>query len=186
MIFPDSRRARVGVFLLSGIAFFVYWIVVRPTTEASATQTQWPYVLWFSGTILTLAFAVPAFGSMVGGKWVVRLALAAGAGAAWNSVVNIIEDGLGQDWAFLLFAIGSGGILLSLITLAVVLVVRGRGSRRALALIPLGTAVGILSFVNAGGVIMLATWLAAVAIAVRWRSESTEHLTGRATGVGIR
>ena len=52
---------------------FVYWVVVRPMAEASATQFQWPYVLWFSATILTLAFAVPAFGRMIGGRWVVRL-----------------------------------------------------------------------------------------------------------------
>ncbi len=181
-MFGESRGARAGMFSLSGVAFFLYWIVVRPTAEASATQTQWPYVLWFSGTILTLALAVPALGRMVGGRWVVRLALAAGAGAAWNGVVNIIEDGFGQDWAFLLFAVGSGVILLSLVALAVVLVVQGRGRRRAVALIPLGTAVGIVSFVTAGGVIMLVTWLAAAATAVRWGPESTEALPGAATG----
>lgn len=109
--FLDSRNARVGVNLSTGIGLFVYWVVVRPTAEASATQFQWPYVLWFSGTILTLAFAVPAFGRMIGGKWVVRLALVAGATAAWNSAVNIVEDGFGQDWAFVLFAIGTAGIL---------------------------------------------------------------------------
>lgn len=53
VVFLDSRGARVGVNLLTGIGYFVYWAVVRPTAEASATQSQWPYVLWFSGTILT-------------------------------------------------------------------------------------------------------------------------------------
>jgi len=46
--------------------------------------------------------------------------------------------------------------------------------------------VGILSFVNVGGVIMLVTWLAAAAIAATWRSESTEPLIAPAGGVGIR
>lgn len=64
----DSRNARVGIHLLTGISLFVYWVVVRPTAEASPTQSQWPYVLWFSATILTLAFALPAFGRMIGGK----------------------------------------------------------------------------------------------------------------------
>lgn len=179
--FLDSRRGRVGVNLLTGISLFVYWVVVRPTAEASATQSQWPYLLWFSATILTLAFAVPAFGRMIGGRWVVRLALVAGATAAWNSAVNIVEDGFGQDWAFLLFAIGTAGILLSNIALAAVLAFRGQARRRALALIPLGTAAGILAFVSVGGPLMLVTWLAAAAIAARWRPEWTEQPTGTGT-----
>jgi hypothetical protein len=171
----DSRNARVGIHLLTGISLFVYWVVVRPTAEASPTQSQWPYVLWFSATILTLAFALPAFGRMIGGKWVVRLALAAGAAAAWNSAVNIVEDGFGQDWAFALFALGSAGILLSNIALAIVLAVKGPARRRALSLIPLGTAAGILGYVSIGGPVTLLTWLAAAAMAARWRPEWTEE-----------
>jgi hypothetical protein len=175
--FLDTRRGRVGVHLLTGISLFVYWVVVRPTAEASPTQSQWPYVLWFSATILTLAFALPAFGRMIGGKWVVRLALAAGAAAAWNSAVNIVEDGFGQDWAFVLFALGSAGILLSNIALSAVLAVKGPARRRALSLIPLGTAAGILAFVSIGGPLLLVTWLAAAAIAARWRPEWTDRPT---------
>lgn len=118
---------------------------------------------------------------MIGGRWVVRLALVAGATAAWNSAVNIVEDGFGQDWAFLLFAIGTAGILLSNIALAAVLAFRGQARRRALALIPLGTAAGILAFVSVGGPLMLVTWLAAAAIAARWRPEWTEQPTGTGT-----
>lgn len=185
MAFLDSRRGRVGVNLLTGTALFVYWAVVRPTAQASLTQSQWPYVLWFSATILTLAFAVPAFGRMIGGTWVVRLASVAGAAAAWNSAVNIVEDGFGQDWAFVLFAIGTAGILVSNVALAVTLAVKGQARRRALSLIPLGTAAGILAFVSVGGPLMLATWLAAAAIAARWRPEWTEHPTGPGTGAEL-
>lgn len=185
-VFLDSRGARVGVNLVTGIAMFVYWVVVRPTAEASATQTQWPYVLWFSATILTLAFAVPAFGRMIGGKWVVRLALVAGATAAWNSAVNIVEDGFGQDWGFVLFVIGTAGILLSNMALAVVLAVRGRARRRPLSLIPLGTAAGILAFVSVGGPLMLVTWLTAAVIAARWKPEWTEQPKGTGTGAEVR
>lgn len=181
MALLDSRNARVGIHLLTGISMFVYWVVVRPTAEASATQFQWPYVLWFSATILTLAFALPAFGIMIGGKWVVRLAVTAGTAAAWNSAVNIIEDGFGQDWAFVLFALGSAGILLSNIALAVVLAVTGPARRRALSLIPLGTVTGILGFVSIGGPVMLVTWLAAAATAARWRPEWTERPTAAGT-----
>ncbi len=168
-----SRIATVGVDLLTGLAMFIYWVVVRPTTEISPTQSQWPYVLWFSATILTLAFAVPLFGRMVGGKWVVRLAWIAGATAAVASAANIIEDGFDQGWAFLLFAIGTGGILISHFALALVLAITGRGGRRALGLIPFGTAVGILAFAAFGGPLMLVTWFAAAAIAVLWKPEGT-------------
>ncbi len=178
MAFLDSRSAWVGVNLLTGISFFVYWVVVRPTAEASPTQTQWPYVLWFSGMLLTLAFAMPAFGRMAGGKWVVRLALVAGATAAWNSAVNVIEDGLGQDWAFVLFALGSGGLLISLVALGSILALKGHAWRRALALIPLGTGGAVLAFVKIGGPLMLVTWLAAAVVAARWREGWTEQPTG--------
>jgi hypothetical protein len=176
--FLDSRGARVGMNLLTGTGFFVYWVVVRPTAEASPTQTQWPYVLWFSGTILTLAFALPAFGRMAGGKWIVRLALVAGLIAAWNSAVNVIEDGLGQDWAFVLFALGSAGLLISLVALASILAVHGKAWGRALALVPLGTAGAVLTFVKVGGPLMLVTWLAAAMVAARWKEEWTEQVAG--------
>ena len=68
MAFLDFRGARVGVNLLTGIGFLVYRVVVRPSAEASATRSQWPYVLWFSGAILTSALAVPAFGRMTEGS----------------------------------------------------------------------------------------------------------------------
>ena len=155
---------------MTGIAFFVYWIVGRPTHSASATQTQWPYVLWFSATILTLTLAIPLYGRMIGGKMVIRFASAAGAAALMNGAVNIIEDGFGQDSAFLLFALGSAAMLPTLIALAAVLAVRGRGAHRMFALIPFGTVAGIVLYVNAGGVILLVTWSAAAAIAVRWES----------------
>jgi hypothetical protein len=167
----NSRTIRAVAFSLTGIAFFMYWIVVRPTTSASATQSQWPYVLWFSATILTLTLAIPMYGRMIGGRWVTRLAAAAGAAALMNSAVNIIEDGFGQDWAFLLFALGSAAMLLSLIALSAVLALGGRGARRMLALIPFGTAAGIVLFVNAGGVILLVTWLGAAGIAMRWEDQ---------------
>jgi hypothetical protein len=122
---------------------------------------------------------------MIGGTRVARLALVAGAAAAWNGAGNSGEDGFGQDWAFALFAIGTAGILLSNMALAAVLAVGGRASRRALSLIPLGTAAGILAFVTAGGPLMLVTWLAAAAIAARWRPEWTEQPTGTGTGAGI-
>lgn len=166
----DSRRSGIAATLVAGVALFAYWIIVRPTGEASPNQDQWPYVLWFSTTILAFGFAVLAFTRLVGGRWVVRLGRVAAAGAFWDSAVNVIEDGFDQNWAFLLFVAGSAVMLLGLISLSGVLALTGRGSHRALGLIPLGAALGLLLYVNAGGIIMLATWTSAAAIAARWRA----------------
>jgi len=86
----------------------------------------------------------------------------------------------------MLFAIGTASILLSTIALAMILAVKGRASRRALSLIPLGTAAGILAFVSVGGPLMLVTWLAAAVIAARWKPEWTEQPTGTGTGAEVR
>jgi hypothetical protein len=61
-------------------------------------------------------------------------------------------------------------MLLTLIALAAVLAVRGRGAQRMLAPIPFGTVAGTVLYVNSGGVILLATWSAAAAIAMRWKA----------------
>ena len=113
---------RPGLFALTGIAFFAYWALAHPSFEATASQSEWPMALWFSATLAVLAVALPVFGRMVGGRWVVRLALLAGA---------------------------------------------GHGLYRLLAFVPAVTALGLLLFVIAGGVVMLATWLAAAAAAAR-------------------
>lgn len=164
----DSHAGGILAMLVAGVALFAYWIIVGPTGEASPTQNQWPYVLWFSATILAFGVAVLAFTTLAGGRWVVRLGRVAAAGALWNSAVNVIEDGFDQDWAFLLFVAGSAVMLLSLISLSVVLALTCRGSNRALGLVPLGAALGLLLFVKAGGIIMLATWTSAAAVAARW------------------
>jgi hypothetical protein len=49
-------------------------------------------------------------------------------------------------------------------------------------MIPMGIAVGLVFFVNAGGLIMLAIWISAAAVAAKWRPESTEQRSWIATG----
>ncbi len=66
-----------------------------------------------------------------------------------NSAVNIIEDGFEQEWAFLMFALGTAAMWLTLIALTAVLAFSGRGARRMLGLIPFGTALGIVLYVKA-------------------------------------
>jgi hypothetical protein len=160
---PDVMRP--GLFALTGIAFFAYWALARPSFEATAAQSEWPTVLWFSATLSGLAVALPVFGRMVGGRWVARLALLAGAGTGVSSLANIFEDGLHIEWVFAVFIVAEVVTLVSLLALTVVIAATRRGSGQLLALVPAGTALGLLLFVYAGGIIMLATWLGAAAAA---------------------
>lgn len=56
--------------------------------------TDTKYALLFSAALLILALALAVFGRMVSGRWVLRLSLLAGAGAALGSIANVVEDGL--------------------------------------------------------------------------------------------
>lgn len=167
-IFPptvSSKPRRVSLFALVGVAFLAHWIIADPGYEASASQTEWPYVLGFSAALISLGFALPIFGQMIGGKHIVRWSMIAGAGAAVSSLANVVEDGMGVDWAFFVFVLGAAIIDMGLLVLAGVLAIGGRGKARLLALIPAGTLLAVLAYVAAGGVVMLVTWLAAAAVA---------------------
>lgn len=162
---------RVALFALVGVAFFTHWVVTNPSFDGPVS-TAWSHVLAFSGLLLALAVALPVYGRMVGGRWVLRLSLVAGAGAALASVANIFEDGFGVDWAFFVFIFGTAIINLALLALAVVIARTGRGSHRLLALIPAGTVAAIIFNVWAGGIVMLVTWLAAAAVTVALHSRA--------------
>ena len=153
-----------ALFALTGLVFFAFWFVAKPTFEASPTQGEWPSVLAFSAMILTLAFAVPRFAELAGGRVALRAALVAATGAVLSSAANVLEDGLKMDWAFFAFVAGLALMELGLLALTVTLV--ARAGQRHFALIPAGTIAGILLFVLAGGPLMLATWLLAAALAL--------------------
>lgn len=158
--------SRSLLFALTGVAFFVYWAVARPSFEMTASMTEWPSVLWFSATLLSLAVALPVFGRMVGGPRVVRLASISGAGVGLSSVANIFEDGFRIDVFFFAFILGTLILDVALLALTIVIARTFRGRYRLLALIPAGTVAGILLFVVAGGPVMLITWLGAATAAV--------------------
>jgi hypothetical protein len=158
--------SRSLLFALTGVVFFVFWAVARPSFEMTASMTEWPNVLWFSATLLSLAVALPVFGRMVGGRWVVRLASVAGAGVGLSGVANIFEDGFRIDAFFFAFIVGTFILNVTLLALTIVIARTFRGRFRLFAVIPAGTLAGILLFVVAGGPIMLVTWLAAAAAGV--------------------
>jgi hypothetical protein len=165
---PDWRGvSRSLLFAVTGILLFLFWAVARPSFEATASMTEWPNVLWFSATLLSLAVALPVFGRMVGGRSVVRLASIAGAGIGLSSISNIFEDGFGIDAFFFAFSLGTVILEVALLALTVVIARAFRGRDRLLAIIPAGTVAGILLFVVAGGPLMLITWLGAATVAVR-------------------
>jgi hypothetical protein len=161
-----SRVVRAALFSFVGVFNFAYWLIADPGYEESATQTEWPYVLGFSVTILSLAFAYPVFAQLVGGRVVSRVSLVPAAGFALGSLVNIVEDGLGMEWAFFGFVLTTAIGLLGLLALTAVVTYVGRGGYRLLALVPAATIVGVIAYVPAGGPILLATWLAAAALAL--------------------
>ena len=163
------RVLRAVLFALVGVAFFTHWVVTDPSRDGPIT-TAWPHVLAFSGLLIAFAVALPVYGRMVGGRWVLRLSLVAGAGAALGSVGNIVEDGFGIGWAFWSVIVSLLIIDLALLALAVVIVRTGRGSHRLLALVPAATVAAIIFYTGPGGVIMLVTWLIAAALALRTRA----------------
>jgi hypothetical protein len=157
---------RPALFAFVGVAFFAHWVVTDPSFEETATQSEWRYVLAFSGVILLLGLAIPLLAEVVGGRLVFRVSLVAAAGAALSSVANIFEDGMHMEWVFFVFVLGTATMLLALLALTVAIMLTGRGSLRLLAPVPLATAGGILLYVVAGGPLMLATWLTAAALAL--------------------
>jgi hypothetical protein len=158
--------SRAVLFVLTGAALFAFWVIARPSTHMTDAMREWPQVLWFSATLLTLAVSLPVFGRMVGGSQVVRLATIAGAGIGLSSFANILEDGLRIDAAFFLFIAGTITLDVALLLLTITMVRSSEITSRALGVIPAGALAGILLFVAVGGPVMLVTWLAAAAAAL--------------------
>ncbi len=153
--------SRSVVFALAGIHSLVYWLVVRPSTEVTYAQGQWPQVLWFSAMLLFLGIAILVLGRMVGGQSVVRWATIAFVAVALASLVNIVEDGFRVEGAFLVFMLSTLAFDISLVAMTLAIAFSAKDQGRLLAAVPAGTLAGILFFVPAGGPILLVTWLAA-------------------------
>jgi hypothetical protein len=167
-----SGVSRALLFALTGILWLVSW-VVPPSFEMTPSMAKWLVVLLFSAALLSLAVALPVFGRMVVGPPVVRSATFAGAVASLMSVANIFEDGFQIEWVFFVFVLGLLTLDVALLALTIVIAWRAPGRYRLLAAIPAGTLVGILPFPFVGGPMMLITWLAAAAAALKMPSPLT-------------
>ena len=121
-------------------------------------------MLGFSVLVLALMGAAAALGQRLSSAASVRrLDLTLSATGALSAVTNVVEDGFRVGGAFLAFVLLTGIQLIALIGLAIALGIAVRGQRRLLALTPLASATGVISYVHAGGPILLCTWCAAAA-----------------------
>jgi hypothetical protein len=167
-----SGVSRPLLFGLTGFLWLVSW-VVGPSFEMVPSMARWLVVLVFSAALLSLAVALLVVGRMVGGPWVVRMAIIAAAAASLCGVANVFEDGFQIDSFFLVFVGGLLTLDLALLILTLLVARTAHGRSRLLALIPAGTLLGILLFPFVGGPLMLITWLGAAAAALRMPAPQT-------------
>jgi hypothetical protein len=157
---------RSALFALVGVVFFAHWELADPSFEATASQSEWKFVVFFSAAILGLAISLPVFARLAGGRIALTVSFIAAGGAALASVWNVVEDGLDRQWAFFVTASGTGLLLVGLAGLAAAISFGRRGYFRLLALIPVGTIGAVLLYVHAGGPLMLVTWSIAALLAL--------------------
>ena len=158
---------RALLFGATGVAWFAFWVVTKPGTTSIESMQQWPNVIWFSSTLILLAVALVAFGRMLGGRSVGRMAGFSAATVVWMSAANVVEDGFRVDAAFFAFIAGMLVFYVALAGLAVAIVRSLPGRARFLATIPVANAAGLLLFPPVGGPIMLAAWVVAAVAVLR-------------------
>jgi len=176
----QSGVNRSLLFALTGILWLVSW-VTGPSFEMTASMARWLVVLAFSAALLSLAVALPVVGRLVGGPSVVRSAIIAGAAASLCSVANVFEDGFQIEWFFFVFVLGLLTLDVALLALTIVIARTAPDRYRLLAVIPAGTLAGILLFPMVGGPVMLITWIAAAAAALKMPSGRTPVLVAPTT-----
>lgn len=137
------------------------------------SASDWFAVLSFSAGLFVIALALPMFARLIGGRLVFLLSLIPASGAALAGLSNLFEDALhwsgppgSSGWAFWLFNLGTGMTGIGLIVFSVSVAVVGSGRRRLLTAVPAATLIGLMLFQSGGGVLILAAWLAAAAMAL--------------------
>ena len=156
----SPRVLRAALFAVVAVGSLSVWL------RSSEPMSEWPKVLTFSATLCGLAFALPTYARLIGGRTVFRVSLVPAAGAALGSVSNILEDGLQLEWAFWLFILSLAITDIGLFAFTSVVAFIGRGRRRLLAAVPAATLAGVLLFPVGGFVLMIAAWVAAAVLAL--------------------
>lgn len=158
---------RTGVYVLAATTSLAYWLAARPTHDASDQMSQWPYVLFFSGLLATMAIGLIGFMSSTGHRVAARPGYVATAALLAASLFNIIEDGLDVEAMFFAFVAATLTALIALLVMAGILLLSPRGSQRLLALVPGGLLVGMVLFVEVGWLVMPAAWGIAISLESR-------------------
>ena len=166
---------RAVLFTFAGVVWCVRSLQAfsDPEYMDPESASDWFAVLSFSAGLFALAFALPMFARLIGGRVVFRLSLLPAAGAALAGLSNLFEDALhwsgppgSSGWAFWLFILGTGMTGIGLVAFSILVAVVSSGRRRLLAAVPAATLIGVMLFESGGGVLILAAWLAAAAMAL--------------------
>ena len=162
------RMTRAALFTFVGVVWCVRSLqsFADPQYEDPVSASDWLAVLSLSAALFALALALPLLAQMIGGRPVFRVSLVPAVGAALAGLGNLLEDALQIGFAGLFYGVGAGLTGVGLIALTVAIAVFGRGRRRLLAAVPAATLIGWSLFESGGGVLILAAWLAAAAMAL--------------------
>jgi hypothetical protein len=171
---------RAVLFALVGALFVAAYERSDPGSDGSAAPVDWTLVLLFSAALAMLAGALVVFARMALGQSGTRASYIAAGGSALSSVANVVEDGFLVDAAFFAFIAGAAILNVGLLALAGVVAWRGRGPRRAYAVVPVLTLAAITFYMFGGGYLMSAAWLIAAGLAIaEHRRVETQASPGR-------
>lgn len=152
-IVPNMLRA--VLFTFTGVVWCVRSLQAFSDPEYidPESASDWFAVLSFSAGLFALAFALPMFARLIGGRVVFRLSLVPAAGAALAGLSNLFEDALhwsgppgSSGWAFWLFILGTGMTGIGLVAFSILIAVVSSGRRRLLAAVPAATLIGVMLF----------------------------------------
>ena len=157
---------RAALFTFVGVVWCVRWLqsFADPKYEDPVSVADLLAVLSWSAALFALALALPLLAQLIGGRAAFRVSLVPAVGAALSGFSNLLEDAFQVGFGFWFYAVGTTLMVVGFIAFAVVVAVVGRGGRR---LLPAAILIGLLLFGSVGGVLVLAAWLAAAAMAHR-------------------
>ena len=148
-----------GVYLIAvGIAFGVRGVITLQDPVYSEPVTGLDYAAVWTYS-LALLLAGPAFVILVrqarAGRAASNLAWIMAGAAVLTAVANAVEDGFDQEGFGVLYIAASLPFFFGQVVLAILL---GVGDRKAFALVPALTFLGVLAFNWGGGILIGLTW----------------------------
>lgn len=148
------RKQAAGLFVAVGLvwAFRSLQAFSDPQFTDPQNFNDWVAVVTLSLATWLLAPALLALPQPPHARWPAGTAAVA---AVVVGLANLLEDGLGVEAAGIGFGLGNAVLLMGCVVMSLVCLVR---SPRWAAVVPAGTAVGLLWLENGGGLLCLAVW----------------------------